>query len=167
MLDVILDLYSHMEWADAGHWGALLAYGPAREDPDLRERMLHLHGAQEVWLGRFQGLDLPVRWPTVEDYPEIADLRHYAASCHVALRAFLPSLKEGDLARELAFHTLAGDAVTQALGDSLLQVPLHSQYHRGQNATRMRALGSAMPGTDWALWTRRGRPTPQWPEVVR
>lgn len=167
MLVVILDLYRHMEWADAEHWRAILAHGPAKEDPDLRERLLHLHGAQAVWLGRFQGLPVPASWPQVEDYPRIEDLRHYAAACHAAFRAWLPLLKAGDLGRELAFQTLAGKSVTQVLSDGLLQVPLHSQYHRGQNATRMRALGSAMPGTDWATWTRQGRPAAQWPEVAK
>lgn len=163
MLAVILDLYRHMEWADAEHWRALLAHGPAREDADLKARMLHLHGAQEVWLGRWQGLSKPLRWPTVEDYPRIEDLRHYAAACHAALRAYLPLLTEAELGRDLTFTTMAGEAVTQNLGDTLLQLPMHSQYHRGQNATRMRALGGAMPATDWAFWTRRGRPAPQWP----
>lgn len=161
MLDVILDLYRHMEWADAEHWRAILAHGPAREDPDLRERLLHLHGAQQVWLGRWQGLTLP--WPSPEDHEGIEDVRHFAAACHAALRAFLPTLTAADLARDLSFRTLNGDPVTQNLGDTLLQVPLHSHYHRGQNATRMRALGGAMPGTDWAFWTRRGRPAPTWP----
>lgn len=164
MLDVILDLYRHMAWADAEHWRALLAHGPAREDPDLRERLLHLHGAQEVWLGRFQGLAQPVRWPKVEDYPRIEDLRHYAGACHAAFQAWLPLLKAEDLGRELRFTNLAGEAVVQGLGDALVQVPMHSQYHRGQNATRMRALGGAMPATDYAFWTRRGRPAPAWPE---
>ena len=91
-------------------------------------------------------------------------MRHFAAACHVALRTYLPTLKAEHLARDLSFTTLNGDAVTQNLGDTLLQVPLHSHYHRGQNATRMRALGGAMPSTDWAFWTRKGRPAPLWPE---
>ena len=167
MLDLILDLYRHMAWADAEHWRALLAHEPAREDPDLRERLLHLHGAQAIWLGRFQGLPSPPRWPRVEDYPRIEDLRHYAGACHAAFHAWLPLLKAEELGRELRFTNLAGEAVVQVLGDALVQVPLHSQYHRGQNATRMRALGGAMPATDYAFWTRRGRPAPAWPEVAR
>ncbi len=167
MLDVILDLYRHMEWADAEQWRALLAHGPAREDGDLRERLVHLHGAQSIWLGRFQGLPSPPRWPTVADYPRIEDLRHYAGACHAAFRAWLPTVKAEDLDRVLTFRTLAGDEVTQTLGDGLLQVPLHSHYHRGQHATRMRTLGSAMPTTDWALWARKGRPAAQWPEVAK
>ena len=164
MLDVILDLYHHMEWADAEHWRAILAHEPARQDPDLRERLLHLHGAQQIWLGRWQGLALP--WPAAADHESIEDVRHFAAACHAALRAFLLALKAEHLARDLSFTTLKGEAVTQNLGDTLIQVPMHSHYHRGQNATRMRAMGGAMPGTDWALWTRKGRPAPQWPEVA-
>lgn len=163
MWELILDLYRHMEWADAEHWGAILASPAARADDELKQRLLHLHGAQEVWLGRWQGLEQPFRWPTLEDYPRIEDLRHYAAACHVALRNYLPLVQERDLPRQLSFKTIHGDAVVQSLGDTLLQLPMHSQYHRGQQATRMVALGGHMPTTDWVFWTRRGRPQPQWP----
>ncbi len=162
MLELLKDLYRHMEWADAAQWGALLAHPAARSDGDLKVRFLHIHGAQEVWLGRWQGLEQPLRWPTLEDYPKIEDLRHYGAACHVALRAYLPLMSDRDLLRDISFHTLAGERVTQNLGDTLMQLPMHSQYHRGQNASRMVALGAHMPATDWVLWARRGRPAPQW-----
>lgn len=162
MWDVILDLYRHMEWADAEHWRAVMVHPAAREDRELRERLLHIHGAQEIWLGRWQGLEKPLRWPTVEDYPRIEDLRHYAAACHAALRAYLPILQTQEPGRILVFTTLQGDPVTQPLADTLLQLPMHSQYHRAQNATRMRVLGGHMPQTDWAYWTRRGRPVAHW-----
>lgn len=160
MLDLVFDLYAHMEWGDAEHWKAILGHHDARHDAELKARLVHMHGAQRVWLGRWQGLQMP--WPTPEDYPGLEDLRHFAAACHAAQRAYLQAMKPSEFERTLTFRTLHGEEVTQKLGDTLLQLPLHSQYHRGQNALRLKALGAKVPGTDFAQWTRTGRPEPDW-----
>ena len=161
MVDLVFELFAHMEWGDAEHWNAILGPHDSRHDAELKARLVHMHGAQRIWLGRWQGLQMP--WPKPEDYPSLDDLRHFATACHAAQRAYLQTMKDGDLEKELAFTTLQGEEVRQRLGDTLLQLPMHSQYHRGQNALRMKALGAMVPGTDFALWTRTGRPEPDWP----
>jgi uncharacterized damage-inducible protein DinB len=47
-------------------------------------------------------------------------------------------------------------------GEGLLQAILHSQYHRGQNARRLRELGGEPPTTDLIVWIAAGRPPPDW-----
>lgn len=161
MVDLVFDLFAHMEWGDAEHWKAVLGNHEARHDPDLKTRLIHMHGAQRIWLGRWQGLQLP--WPKESDYPALDDLRHFAAACHAAQRAYLQTLQDADLEKVLTFTTINGEDVRQKLGDTLLQLPMHSQYHRGQNALRLKGLGATVPGTDFVLWTRIGRPEPDWP----
>jgi uncharacterized damage-inducible protein DinB len=39
---------------------------------------------------------------------------------------------------------------------------MHSQHHRGQNATRLRELGGEPPMTDLIVWYWKGRPGPRW-----
>jgi uncharacterized damage-inducible protein DinB len=39
---------------------------------------------------------------------------------------------------------------------------MHSHYHRGQNATRLRELGGTPPTTDYIVWLWKGRPQPAW-----
>jgi uncharacterized damage-inducible protein DinB len=39
---------------------------------------------------------------------------------------------------------------------------MHSHYHRGQNATRLRELGGVPPGTDFIEWLREGQPSARW-----
>ncbi|MBK8725114.1 MAG: DinB family protein [Holophagaceae bacterium] len=160
MLELLKDLYAHQAWADAAHWKALRAHGPALADADLKGRLFHIHAVQQVWLGRWQGLPMP--FPKVEDYPDLEDLYHFAKACHVALRTYLERLGEGDLAMPITYRNLAGEAFTQPLGDLMLHLPMHSQYHRGQSATRMVALGAHMPSTDLVTWQRAGRPVPLW-----
>ena len=160
MLALIQDLYRHMEWADARQWRALLAHGPAREDPELKERFLHIHAVQQIWMARWQGLEIPV--PQVSDYAAMADLNHFAKACHAALRVFISLQSDATLPRDIAYRNIHGDAFTQPLGDLMLHLAFHGQYHRGQTATRMRTLGSAMPGTDLVVWQREGRMGAEW-----
>ena len=160
MLDLIRDLYAHQEWADAAHWRAVLGSEAARRDPDLKARLVHLHAAQQVWLGRWQGLSLG--FPKAEDHAAIEDTFHFAQACHAALRAFLSLKKDGDLAEPVTYANLAGETFTQPLGELMLHLAFHSQYHRGQNATRLRALGAPAPATDLVNWQREGRPAARW-----
>lgn len=160
MLDVIKDIYAHQEWADASHWRVILGSEAARKDPELKERLVHLHAAQQVWLGRWQGVSLP--FPKAGDHATIEDTFHFAQACHAALRAFLSLRKEADMAEATTYTNLAGAAFTQPLGDLMLHLAFHSQYHRGQNAARLRALGTPAPGTDLVNWQREGRPAARW-----
>ncbi|HET8715937.1 MAG TPA: DinB family protein [Holophagaceae bacterium] len=161
MLDLIRDLYAHQEWADAAHWRAIEASAAAREDREIRDRLFHIHVVQQIWLARWQGLDFAP--PQATDHASLADLRHYARACHVALSAYLSLRKPGDLAEPIAYRNLAGEAFTQPLEELMLHLATHSHYHRGQNAARLRALGAQPPDTDLVIWQRTGRPAPEWP----
>jgi uncharacterized damage-inducible protein DinB len=39
---------------------------------------------------------------------------------------------------------------------------MHSHYHRGQNAARLRELEGVPPGTDFIEWLRQGQPVAKW-----
>jgi len=45
---------------------------------------------------------------------------------------------------------------------ALTQAAMHSHYHRGQNATRLRELGGVPPTTDFIVWLRDGQATAKW-----
>jgi uncharacterized damage-inducible protein DinB len=52
------------------------------------------------------------------------------------------------------------------VGETVLQVAMHSQYHRGQINARLRQLEVETPLVDYIAWIWLGRPSPQWPEVA-
>ena len=160
MLDVIKDLYAHQEWADASHWRAILGSEAARKDLELKERLVHLHAAQQVWLGRWQGVSLG--FPKAGDHASIEDAHHFAQACHAALRAYLSLRKEADMVEAITYTNLAGESFTQPLGELMLHLAMHSQYHRGQNAARLRSLGMPAAATDLVNWQRSGRPGAEW-----
>ena len=45
---------------------------------------------------------------------------------------------------------------------ALMQAAMHSHYHRGQNATRLRELGGTPPTTDFIVWLHKGQPLAHW-----
>jgi len=47
--------------------------------------------------------------------------------------------------------------------ESVVQVAMHTTYHRGQVATQIRALGGEPPLTDFVVWIWLGKPEPEWP----
>jgi uncharacterized damage-inducible protein DinB len=159
MLAILKDLYAHQEWADAAHWRAVLAHGPARTDGELADRLFHIHAVQRIWPDRWVGR--PVKAPE-PGFASPEAFRDWAREGHDRLRAFLDGLAETDLSRTVAYRNLAGDPFEQPLRELMLHLPYHSQYHRGQSATRMVALGGHMPGTDLVTWMRGGRPDADW-----
>ncbi len=159
MLDTLKDLYAHQAWADAAHWKAVLAHGPARTDADLGERLFHIHAVQRIWLARWQEAPVAVPQP---GFPSPEAFRDWATEGHGAVAAFLAGVSAADLARPVRYRNLAGDPFVQPLGELMLHLPFHSQYHRGQSATRMVQLGGHMPGTDLVTWMRDGRPAADW-----
>ena len=46
--------------------------------------------------------------------------------------------------------------------EALTQCAMHSQWHRGQNAMRLRELGGEPPAVDLIVWYWKGRPEAQW-----
>ena len=55
-----------------------------------------------------------------------------------------------------------GVAQPATLTETILQVALHSTYHRGQVNTRLRELGAEPPLTDFIAWIWMGRPAAEW-----
>lgn len=156
MTALLRDLYAHQAWADGRIWAAVLDHPMARQDADLKARIAHLHGAQHLWLARWKGLDATL--PSAADFPDLDRLHAFAREVHPRLRAWVEGCSDANLARPLTYRDLQGRPWEQPLGDLMLHVPLHSQYHRGQVALRLKALGVPVPPTDFVVWVREGRP---------
>jgi uncharacterized damage-inducible protein DinB len=155
------ELYAHQEWADAEHWRALEVHAAALEDKAIRERLHHLHQVQAafLWVVGPQAKQFVIT--KVEDYPDIGDLKVFARKYHSDMAAKLAEMDEVALEKMIEvpwFQPPAKISVRQAL----TQAAMHSHYHRGQNATRMRELGLVPSETDFIVWLWQGKPAPRW-----
>ena len=161
MLDALRDLYAHQSWADALQWTVVTGSADTRESEEMKDRLVHLHGAQWIWLARWRGEKMP--FPTLGQFATLEELRTFARDIHRNLAGFLAGLDEHALAAAVCYTDIKGNPHTQPLGGLMLHLALHSQYHRGQNASLMKRLGHPAPPTDFVQWLRAGKPQAYWP----
>jgi uncharacterized damage-inducible protein DinB len=155
------ELYAHQEWADAEHWRAFEAHPVSLDDKAIRERLLHIHMVQQAfaWVTGPRTSQFAFKKP--EDFASIAALKQYAREGLEEINERLrttPSERMETIIEIPWFKPPANISVRHAL----TQAAMHSHYHRGQNATRLRELGGVPPMTDFIVWLRSGQPAPQW-----
>lgn len=136
MLDVIRSLRAHIRWADSRLLQALKA--TPSPPPDAITEYAHILGADEVWLSRLElrSPRVPV-WPTLT----LAELEALATRVHDGFDAYLDSMDEAALGRQMSYTNSAGRACQNAELDTLLHVALHAHYHRGKINLLLRQAG--------------------------
>jgi len=147
--DPLRRLYRHLRWADERALDALRrAPGPPGQALEI---YAHVLGAERVWLDRLleRPASMPV-WPQL-DFQGCAAL---AAAVHAGYGAYLGSLDEPALSREVAYVNSAGAAFRSRVDDILLHVALHGTYHRGQVALLLRRAGAVPEPTDYIALAR-------------
>jgi len=155
------ELYAHQEWADAEHWRAFEAHPAALTDKAIRERVLHIHLVQYgfLWVTARQRGEFTFK--KLEDFPSMADLKTYAQRGLLEMRERLKNTDQGRM-EELIEVPWFKPPLKISVRHALTQAAMHSHYHRGQNATRLRELGGEPPMTDFIAWLRNGQPAAQW-----
>lgn len=163
------ELFRHMEWADAVVWAAVCAHAEAFDDAALRERLHHLHLVQHAFLQVWQG---DSSGPQIGGFAESASLLRWAGQYYKDVAAHFDALDSRDLSQPVSvpwtgmFESRLGrKAAVPTLGETMLQVVLHSTYHRGQVNTHLRQFGIEPPLTDFIAWIWMGKPQPLWPNT--
>lgn len=145
MLDLIRELFRYQSWADLQIVAAAKPYG---EDAELRKTLQHIIVVQRFFLlqcsGREFDADLEMRPPDTFE-----ELEQLFRDTHAEELEFVAGLDEAAVAEVLDRPPL--DKMKPTVRDALLQVVLHTQHHRGQVATRLRALGATPPTVDYLL----------------
>jgi uncharacterized damage-inducible protein DinB len=155
------ELYAHQEWADAEHWRAFEAYPAALADRAIRERLHHIHLVQSAFLWVVGRRTEQFVITKVEDYPDIRHLKLFARKYHADMATKLGGIDDATLAAMIEVPWFQ-PPLKISVRHALTQAAMHSHYHRGQNATRLRELGRVPPGTDFIEWLHRGQPDPKW-----
>jgi uncharacterized damage-inducible protein DinB len=159
---MLTDLLRHQEWADAEHWRAILASAASRDDAAIRTRLHHIHLVQRAfaWIVGDRPSEFEIR--NVEDFPDLPSLNVYAQDYYLRLLPPLMALSPEQLSRAVDVPWFRDPPLTLRAEQALLQCAMHSHYHRGQNATRLRELGGEPPLTDLIVWYWKDRPGPSW-----
>jgi uncharacterized damage-inducible protein DinB len=158
MIEMLGSLYAHLFWADAAIFSAIRNHAGAAADEALRATLHHIVLVQRFFLSRFLDRPFDLGKELIEP-PTLDDFEALFRSAHAEEFAFLNQLDPAALSRLIELPHLPDSH--PALAEALLQVVMHSQYHRGQCAARLRALGGEPPMTDFIVWIA-GRPAPVW-----
>lgn len=117
----------------------------------------HLYGAERVWLERWKG-NSPTARASLGPTANPSDFAAAWEKIWTEQSAFLGSLSEESLDKELAYRDLRGTATQANVGDVLFQVANHATYHRGQIASLLRQSGINPPATDFLVFARDAAP---------
>lgn len=171
MIDVetIIQLFRHMEWADARVWTAVVDAEHGKGDKKLRDILYHFHLTGRAFLSIWRGENVDTAYQTFEDAEKLCQwARPYYAEVFEYLNKLTAERLVAPLQMpwaELIEKRFGQTPEKPTIGDTALQVVMHSQHHRGQVNARLREIGGEPPLVDYIAWVWLGKPAPEWPEV--
>lgn len=137
-------------WANQRTLDSILAL----DDPtDCLGLFAHILGAQRIWFTRLTGADsshLEV-FPTMSYEQCAAELGPLGKQ----IGGFIESLEEADLDEEIHYANQTGKSFRNTTRDILTHLAMHSHYHRGQIASRVRQAGATPAVTDFIAFRRQ------------
>ena len=163
-LDHIQSLYDYNAWAN----GHLLDAAASLSQADLAKELgasfgsvegnlLHVLWAQGTWFQRFAGGEAAA-------VPEAAAgtdaIRDAYTTSNDALRGYVGSLSDTDLANTLSYTDTRGDAYEPPLWQPLVHLVNHGTHHRAECAMLLTSLGSPPRQLDYMFFEleRAGAP---------
>jgi uncharacterized damage-inducible protein DinB len=159
---LLSDLYGHQTWADAEHWRAIESHPAAAVDGVIRDRLHHIYLVQRAFRWIVGSREPMFQATKPSDFPSLAALKADARSYHEEMRALLAAVPVDRLEETIDVPWFQDPPLTLTVSEALTQCAMHSHYHRGQNATRLRELGGEPPLTDLIVWYWKGRPAAEW-----
>ena len=157
-------LARHMAWADATVWDAVFAVPQAAEsDSRIPDTLHHIHLVQHIFLQAWRRETFNVRERSA--FSSLEAIAAWGREADRGILSFIEAASLEELEREFrmpwAAHfeqSSSQPAGAHTLGESALQVFLHTQHHRGQVCTRLRDVGVTPPTVDFIVWLWSGRP---------
>ncbi|MFI5058232.1 MAG: DinB family protein [Candidatus Acidiferrales bacterium] len=150
----IRQLYDYNAWANRRAMEATAAITPEQFTKPLgssfasvRDTLAHIHGAEWIWLERFQGRS-PASLPDGKEFTNLASLRERWLEHEARLLSFVRGLTQADLDRVMEYKTLKFGVYRNPLWQSMQHLVNHGTYHRGQVTTLLRQLGAQPILTD-------------------
>lgn len=153
-------MFGYNRWANVRMLDALAELTPEEltgdtksSHPSLLATLMHMLGAEWVWLERWKGSS-PASFPDAEGLDSVAAVRERWDALWRDQQSFLSGLEDDGPERPLQYRLFSGLEDARPLGDLMRHVVNHGSYHRGQLVTMLRQLGKVPPSTDYILYLR-------------
>lgn len=115
-------------------------------DKSVLGTLLHIYGADLVWIERVHGTSLTVR--PYDDQATLSTLQTEWPRVWDRWRDYVAGLTPEKADAEIAYKTFKGDAFRAPVWQIILHVVNHGTHHRGQASGFLRALGKTPPVLD-------------------
>lgn len=152
-LEMFRQLYEYTRWGNRTLLDQVAALPPGEAEreigtqfsvPTLKGMLAHILGAEAIWLRRWQG-ESPTSILSGKDFPDLTTLRARWNEQDAEMEAFLGSLTEVDLAREIHYRNTEGKPFHLPLWALLQHVANHSTHHRSEVATMLTMVKASPP----------------------
>ncbi|HWQ03206.1 MAG TPA: DinB family protein [Candidatus Nitrosotenuis sp.] len=158
--DEFLLLYEYDAWANRRLLDAAAKLTPEQFQRDLgssfpsvRDTLVHIMGAQSVWLDRWLGR-ASAGLPKAADFPTLESIRVRWRELESELLTFVGGLTPEMIAEVREYRTLSSGVLRNPLWQALQHLVNHGSYHRGQVTTMLRQLGAGPVSTDLIVFYR-------------
>lgn len=122
--------------------------------PSIAKTILHMWGAQNIWLKRLQGESLTT-WPHQPDQDSKEGQLNGLVQSAQNILDLVKSKDDTFLSSLYSYTNMKGEPFTDSVEETLFHVVNHSTYHRGQLITMLREAGvTNVPGTDLIHYLR-------------
>ncbi len=161
-LAAIRELFNYTYWARDCQLQACAALsdeqflrGMGSGFTSVRDTLVHMVGAEWVWLERWRGRS-PQLMLSPQEFASVGAVSEKWRAVEREMREYLATLNDETLAQPLTYTSQKGDSFTYELWRQLLHLVNHQSYHRGQVATLLRQLGVPPPTVDFLPGYRAG-----------
>jgi uncharacterized damage-inducible protein DinB len=162
--DEIMTLFDYDRWATGKLLDVLEGIpedvyrkNPGSSHGGIHGTLVHLVGACDVWLRRWQG-ETPTRQWKEEDFESFPVLRQQWDSYQSRISVFLNDITDERLNSPLFYKDMKGNPYSTALWKQMQHLVNHGSYHRGQIVTLLRILGMKAVSTDLIYYHKEKEP---------
>jgi uncharacterized damage-inducible protein DinB len=155
MLSMIDELMRHKWWANANLLHRIKQHPSAAEDEELRKMLHHILVSNRFWLFAILGRTF-VREDEMQIPGDLAGILERFKDTEQLESDWLATASQSDLERTLETRS-SRLGIDVSVREAIMQICMHTQGHRSQCATRLRALGGTPPGMDYVLWIKENR----------
>jgi uncharacterized damage-inducible protein DinB len=119
--------------------------------PSVRETLVHLMGAEWIWLQRWKGVS-PKALLNATEFPDLDSIKTRWRDIEREQMDFVGQVTDSSLEQPLKYVNLKGQTFEYPLGRALQHLVNHGSYHRGQVTNFLRQLGAQPAATDLLVY---------------
>jgi uncharacterized damage-inducible protein DinB len=149
--DLVRTLYRYSTWATARILDAAVRLSPEQlaapsgaSYSSVRETLVHIMGAQWLWLSRWNGTS-PTATLDARLFRDLESIRARWDQIELDTRRFVTNLTDAELARVVEYRNTRGERWAYPLWQLVVHQVNHATQHRGEIAAALTQLGHS-PG---------------------